>query len=75
MAGFLIKRILQALFVLVAMTLLVAFAVRLTGDPALMLTQGAVSITEADLARIREGLGLNQPFFVQYWQFLKGLFT
>ena len=74
-AGFLIKRILQALFVLVAMTLLVAFAVRLTGDPALMLTQGAGSITEADLARIREGLGLNQPFFVQYWQFLKGLFT
>lgn len=75
MAGFLIKRILQALFVLIAMTLLVAFAIRLTGDPALMLTQGAGSITEADLVRIREGLGLNQPFIVQYWQFFKGLFT
>ncbi|QWK78907.1 ABC transporter permease [Ochrobactrum sp. BTU1] len=75
MAGFLIKRILQALFVLIAMTLLVAYAIRLTGDPALMLTQGAGSITEADLERIREGLGLNQPFLVQYWQFLKGLFT
>ncbi|WP_112813932.1 ABC transporter permease [Brucella pseudogrignonensis] len=75
MAGFLIKRILQALFVLIAMTLLVAYAIRLTGDPALMLTQGAGSITEADLVRIREGLGLNQPFLVQYWQFLKGLFT
>lgn len=75
MAGFLIKRILQALFVLVAMTLLVSFAIRLTGDPALMLTQGAGSITEADLERIREGLGLNQPFLVQYWQFLKGLLT
>jgi peptide/nickel transport system permease protein len=74
-AGFLIKRILQALFVLIAMTLLVAYAIRLTGDPALMLTQGAGSITEADLVRIREGLGLNQPFLVQYWQFLKGLFT
>jgi peptide/nickel transport system permease protein len=66
---------LQALFVLIAMTLLVAYAIRLTGDPALMLTQGAGSITEADLERIREGLGLNQPFLVQYWQFLKGLFT
>ncbi|WP_285535021.1 ABC transporter permease [Brucella sp. NBRC 12950] len=75
MAGFLIKRILQALFVMIAMTLLVAYAIRLTGDPALMLTQGAGSITEADLERIREGLGLNQPFLVQYWQFLKGLFT
>ncbi|OYR21262.1 binding-protein-dependent transport system inner membrane component family protein [Brucella pseudogrignonensis] len=60
---------------LIAMTLLVAYAIRLTGDPALMLTQGAGSITEADLERIREGLGLNQPFLVQYWQFLKGLFT
>ncbi|MCX2696624.1 MULTISPECIES: ABC transporter permease [Ochrobactrum] len=75
MAGFLIKRILQALFVLIAMTMLVAYAIRLTGDPALMLTQGAGSVTEADLERIREGLGLNQPFLVQYWQFLKGLLT
>lgn len=75
MAGFLIKRILQALFVLIAMTMLVSYAIRLTGDPALMLTQGAGSITEADLERIREGLGLNQPFLVQYWQFISGLFT
>ncbi|MEN5298462.1 ABC transporter permease [Brucella sp. TWI559] len=75
MAGFLTKRILQALFVLIAMTMLVAYAIRLTGDPALMLTQGAGSVTEADLERIREGLGLNQPFLVQYWQFLKGLLT
>ncbi|MGH6761114.1 MAG: ABC transporter permease [Phyllobacterium sp.] len=75
MAGFLIKRLLQAVFVVIVVTLTVAFAVRLTGDPALMLTQGAGSITEADLVRIREGLGLNQPFIVQYLNFLKGLFT
>lgn len=75
MAGFLIKRILQAIFVVIIVTLTVAFAIRLTGDPALMLTQGAGSVTEADLERIREGLGLNQPFIVQYWNFIKGLFT
>ncbi|MFK4825012.1 ABC transporter permease [Paenochrobactrum sp. BZR 588] len=75
MAGFLIKRILQAIFVVIVVTLTVAFAIRLTGDPALMLTQGAGSVTEADLERIREGLGLNQPFIVQYWNFIKGLFT
>ncbi|MDR0253841.1 MAG: ABC transporter permease, partial [Brucellaceae bacterium] len=51
------------------------FAIRMTGDPALMLTQGAGSVTEADLERIREGLGLNQPFIVQYMNFIKGLFT
>lgn len=75
MAGFLIKRILQAIFVVIVVTLTVAFAIRMTGDPALMLTQGAGSVTEADLERIREGLGLNQPFIVQYMNFIKGLFT
>lgn len=75
MAGFLIKRLLQAVFVVIVVTLTVAFAIRLTGDPALMLTQGAGSVTEDDLVRIREALGLNQPFLVQYFNFLKGLFT
>lgn len=75
MAKFLFYRLLQAVFVLVAVTLIVSFAIRLTGDPAVMLAQGAGSITEADLERIREALGLNQPFLVQYVEFLKGLFT
>ena len=44
MALFLIKRLLQALFVIFAVTLLVAWAVRLSGDPAIMLTQGAGSV-------------------------------
>ncbi|WP_421847184.1 ABC transporter permease [Marinomonas sp.] len=69
------KRFLQAVFVLLAVTLIVAFAIRLTGDPALMLTQGAGSVTEADLMLIREALGINKPFFVQYFDFLKGLFS
>lgn len=75
MAVFLIKRLLQAVFVVIVVTLTVAFAIRLTGDPALMLTQGAGSVTEQDLVHIREALGLNQPFIVQYFNFLKGLVT
>ena len=74
MAGFLIKRFLQAVFVIIAVTLVVAFAIRLTGDPALMLSQGAGSITEEDLARIRAALGVDKPFFVQYSDFLIGMF-
>jgi peptide/nickel transport system permease protein len=75
-AGFLIKRLLQALFVVIAITLLVSFAVRLTGDPALMMFQGGGgSMTEDDLARIRAALGTDRPFFVQYVSFLKGLVT
>jgi len=75
MAIFLTKRLVQAVFVFLAVTLLVSWAIRLTGDPALMLTQGAGSISEADLVRIREALGINQPFFAQYAGFLQGLFT
>lgn len=75
MAAFLIKRMLQAIFVVMVVTLTVAFAIRLTGDPAMMLTLGASSVTEADLEQIRIGLGLNQPFMVQYLNFIKGIFS
>ena len=75
MAGFIVKRLLQAIFATLIVTLLVSYAIRLTGDPALMLTQGAGSISEADLERIREALGVNEPFFVQYFGFLKDMVT
>ncbi|MEH0069879.1 ABC transporter permease [Pannonibacter sp. Pt2-lr] len=75
MASFLIKRLLQALFVVIALTLVVSFAIRLTGDPAVMMFQGGGSMTEEDLARIRAALGTDQPFFVQYFSFLKGLLS
>ncbi len=74
MAGFLIKRFLQAVFVVFVVILTVSYAIRFTGDPALMLAQGAGSVTEADLVRIREGLGLNQPFLAQYADFITGMF-
>jgi peptide/nickel transport system permease protein len=73
--GFILKRLLQAAFVVVAVSLVVAVAIRMTGDPALMISQGATGITEADLQRIREGLGLNEPFIVQYLNSLAGLLT
>ena len=72
MSGFLIKRLLQAIFVVLVVTLFVSYAVRLSGDPALMLSQGAGSVTEEDLQNIRTGLGLDRPFLVQYGDFLGG---
>ena len=75
MTNFLLKRLVQAVFVLLSITVLVAWAIRMTGDPALMLTQGAGSVTEADLALIRESMGLNKPFWAQYAEFLIGLFS
>lgn len=75
MSGFVLKRVLQAVFVLLVVTLFVSYAVRLTGDPALMLSQGAGSVTEQDLENIRKGLGLDRPFLVQYGDFVRGALT
>lgn len=73
MTGFIAKRLLQAVFVVFVVTLLVSWAVRMTGDPALMLIQGAGSVTEQDLINIRQGLGLNKPFVQQYFSFISAL--
>ncbi|WOI57128.1 ABC transporter permease [Palleronia sp. LCG004] len=73
--GYIAKRALQALFVVVAVTLFIAFAIRLTGDPAIMMMGDSATMSAEDLARIREGLGLNQSFAAQYWDFLSGLLT
>jgi peptide/nickel transport system permease protein len=73
LSGFILKRLLQAVFVLLVVTLFVSYAVRLSGDPALMLSQGAGSVTEQDLQNIRTGLGLDRPFLVQYADFVRGL--
>jgi len=75
MSGFLFKRLLQAIFVVLVVTLFVSYAVRLSGDPALMLSQGAGSVTEQDLINIRTGLGLDRPFAVQYAEFLRNAVT
>lgn len=70
---YILKRLLQAVFVVLAVTLFVAYAVRLSGDPTARLITGGGAISEADLQRIREGLGLDQPFLAQYLSFLGGV--
>lgn len=72
---FISLRLIQALFVTVVVTLLVSFAIRLSGDPAILMIQNASNVTEEDLSRIREAMGLNQPFIAQYWDFISGLLT
>lgn len=73
MIGFLARRLAQAIFVIFVVTLLVAWAVRLSGDPAVMLAQGAGSVTAHDLENIRRGLGLDRPFSAQYLGFVSGM--
>src|SRR5882724_4564207 len=72
MAVYLLKRLLLAVFVVFAVTLLVSFAIRLSGDPATMLmTGGQANFTAEDLDRIRKAIGIDKPFIVQYAHYMR----
>ncbi len=69
MLAYILRRVFQSLIVLLAVGL-VAFAMfNFVGDPVdNMLGQER---TQADIERLRQQLGLDQPFLVQYWKFLE----
>lgn len=69
MLAYIIRRVAQSVLVLLVVGL-VAFAMfRFVGDPVdNMLGQER---TQADIERLRDQLGLDQPFVVQYWRFLE----
>ncbi len=67
-----LQRLAQTVFVLLGITLFVAFTVRLSGDPAVALFQGASAPTQEQLEQIRKEMGLDRPFLVQYWDFVRG---
>ncbi len=69
MIAYVIRRVFHSMIVLLVVGL-VAFAMfRYVGDPIdNMLGQER---TQADIERLTEQLGLDQPFVVQYWKFLR----
>lgn len=67
----LVQRLGQLAFVLLALTVLIFGLMHLSGDPvALMAGEGA---TLADLERVRERMGFDQPVHVQYLRYMTGL--
>jgi ABC-type dipeptide/oligopeptide/nickel transport system permease component len=63
-----LKRLLQVPFPLLVVSLVVFFALRLSGDPVEMLL--GIEATADERASMREKLGLNAPLVVQYGRFL-----
>jgi peptide/nickel transport system permease protein len=61
-------RLLHALLVLLGVWTVVFFLIRLSGDPALLFV--SLDATPAEIQRVRERLGLDQPLVVQYVRFL-----
>lgn len=74
MAGYVLRRILQIIPVFIGTTLLIYFLVfALPGDPLLALF-GDKTPNAAVLERLREEYHLNEPFIVQYWYYISGIF-
>jgi len=71
--SFLLRRALQSVFVLIGITLFVSFSIRLSGDPAVAMFQGASAPTAEQLESIRARLGTDRPYTEQYLRFLAGL--
>src|SRR6201988_318316 len=69
MAGYLLKRILAAIPVIVIVALFVFLLLRLTpGDPAAILAGD--NATPEQLERIRTSLGLNEPLYTQFFTWI-----
>jgi len=65
---YVLKRLLQVPVPLLVVSLVVFFALRLTGDPVELLL--GLEATAEERATLREKLGLNAPIIVQYGRFL-----
>jgi peptide/nickel transport system permease protein len=73
--AFLIRRLLGAFLVLVAVSFItyLIFVKIPGGDPAPRIA--GRTATDANIADIREKLNLNDPFYEQYWGMMKSLFS
>ncbi len=69
MIAFLIRRLAQALIVMFIISL-ISFSIQDNlGDPLREML--GVSVSQVERDKLREEMGLNDPFLVQYWRFLK----
>ena len=74
MSQYILRRILIAIPTLIGVTILIFLAMRvLPGDPLAVVVSesaGRQVLSEAELASLRASLGLDQPYYVQYFQWM-----
>ncbi len=68
MIAFILRRLIQAVIVMVAVAFIAFLLFQYVGDPVVFLL-GQDATTE-QIRELRSGLGLDKPFFVQFWHFL-----
>lgn len=80
MVTYVIRRVLMGILVLILVSLVVFFSLRLLpGDPALIYVSGqsggGQGVTEEKLTEVRHEFGLDKPIPVQYLNWVKGVLT
>lgn len=75
MKGYIIKRLLQLIPIVIGITLLSFAMMRMAGSDAVtqMYSQSGTIVSEEVIQKAREELGLDKPFIVQYFVWLGGL--
>ena len=71
MFAFTIRRLIQMIVVLWAVSVIVFLMMTFTGDPVFMVVP--IDATQGEIAQARHSLGLDRPMIVQYGSFLSGL--
>lgn len=74
MARNIFKRILQTVFILFAVAFLIFIMLRIIPGNAIVTMMGEHANPEA-IERMTVELGLDKPFYVQFWMYIKGVFT
>jgi peptide/nickel transport system permease protein len=71
--AYLVKRVVGAAVLLLLMSFVIYGLLGLMpGDPIDLMARGNPDMTSADLERLREVHGLDQPLLLRYWEWLKG---
>ena len=69
-----LKRVVQTAFILLGVALLIFLMLRIIPGNAIITMMGEHTNPEA-IERMTAELGLDQPFYVQFWMYLKGVLT
>lgn len=74
--GFVLQWVVKAMAVILAITILNFFLIRLApGDPAVVMAGEAGAADQQFLDRVRRDFGLDQPIVVQLWIYIKNVVT
>lgn len=74
MIAYITRRLFHTVLVVLAISVIIFFSIRLTGDPVSVMFSAGEPSKEA-IAEVRTALGLDKPLYVQYGIFLKGIVT